>query len=313
MINEHIRDFMGKKIVEFESGISIEKPESTAYRVSLTYEETEDGVLWADKFSSLLNIAGSDEIRALVIGPWADVASGDTSDAVIETLVSARARLPKLTMIFFGDIIGEESEISWIRQGDFAPLLAAYPALTHLVVRGGDNLSFGSLRHDHLQSLTIQTGGLGAQVVREIANAQLPALEHLELWLGTRNYGGNTTVEDLKPILNGTKFPKLKYLGLRDSDIADEVAKAVAQAPILNRIKILDLSLGTLTDQGAQALIESPGVAKLEFLDLHHHYCSEETVEKLNARALKVDTSDLRKAETYHGDNEIYRYVAVSE
>lgn len=313
MINEHITDFMGKEIVEFEPGMIIEKPESTAYRVSLSYEETEDEVQWADKFSSLLDIDGSDKITALVIGTWADVATGDSSDPVIEALVAARARLPKLTMIFFGDIISEESEISWIRQGDFAPLLAAYPDLTHLVVRGGENLSFGSLQHNHLQSLTIQTGGLGAQVVRELAAAQLPALEHLELWLGTTTYGGDSTVKDLQPILDGDVFPKLKYLGLRDSVIADEIAIAIAHAPILNRIKTLDLSLGTLTDKGAQALIESPGLAKLDLLDLHHHYCSEELVQKLNALAVKVDTSDRREGSKYGDDDEIYRYVAISE
>jgi hypothetical protein len=76
----------------------------------------------------------------------------------------------------------------WIQQCDVSPLFAAYPRLEHFCVRGADGLSFGALRHDRLKSLIIQSGGLGANVVREVA-ADAPELEHLELWLGDENYG----------------------------------------------------------------------------------------------------------------------------
>jgi hypothetical protein len=127
--------------------------------------------------------------------------------------------------------------IRW--QSDVSPLFAAYPQLEDFCVRGAVGLSLGSLKHDRLKSLNIQSGGLGANVIREVAAAELPELEHLELWLGEENYGGNATVADIAPILDGALFPKLKYLGLRDSEIADEIAGAVASAPVVERIRVL--------------------------------------------------------------------------
>jgi hypothetical protein len=230
---------------------------------------------------------------------------------VVEALVAARDRLPNLRAIFFGDILSDEREISWIQQSDLSPLFAAYPQLEYFCVRGADGLSLGSLKHDRLKSLIVQSGGLGANVVREVAAAELPELEHLELWLGTDEYGGDATVADLAPILDGGLFPKLKYLGLRDSEIADEIARAVAKAPVVERIRVLDLSLGILTDEGAAALLASPAIARLEKLDVHHHFCSEEMTAKLQSLGVEVDASERKEPDRY-GD-EVWRYVAVGE
>ena len=235
----------------------------------------------------------------------------ETSAPVVEALVAARDRLPKLRAIFFGDIIGEECEISWIRQSDVSPLFTAYPQLEHFCVRGAEGLSLGSLKHGRLKSLIIQSGGLGANVVREVAAADLPELEHLELWLGEENYGGDATVADLTPILDGGLFPKLRRLGLRDSQIADQIALAVATAPVVERIRVLDLSLGALTDEGAAALLGSPAIARLEKLDVHHHYCSEEMTAKLQSLGVEVDASEREEPDVY-GD-EVWRYVSVGE
>jgi hypothetical protein len=109
--------------------------------------------------------------------------------------VAARDHLPNLTAIFLGDIIIEENEISWINQSDVSPLFTAYPALEHFRVRGGNGLIVGSIRHERLKSLIIESGGLPAQVVRDVAAATLPALEHLELWLGTEEYGGDAPID----------------------------------------------------------------------------------------------------------------------
>src|SRR5262249_12656041 len=158
------------------------------------------------------------------------------SAPIVEALVAGRAKLPNLRALFLGDIIGEECEVSWIHQSDVGPLLKAHPALEEFRVRGSDNLTFGKLKHKALKHPAIETGGMPVALVREICAATLPELEHLELWLGTPRYGGDATPRHLRPILSGQKFPKLRYLGLRDSEIADQVAAAVARAPVLERI-----------------------------------------------------------------------------
>ena len=312
-IYEHITEFAGKPVVDWEPGEPLDEPADVAYRISVSWDESEAGRRWTDKFAGFLDDPASGRVTALIVGPWAAVGVGDesTAERIVEALASARDRLPALTALFVGEIISEESEISWIEQTDVSPLFNAYPRLEHFAVRGGNNLRLGAPRHDNLRALVVEAGGLPRQVVHDVVAAQLPELRHHELWLGTDEYGGDTTLDDLAPILAGDLFPKLEYLGLRDSEIADEIAIAIVSAPILERIKVLDLSLGTLTDAGAAALLASPAVAKLQKLDIHHHYCSPEMVEKLEALPIEVDAGEPQEADEW--DGELHRYVAVGE
>jgi hypothetical protein len=158
-----------------------------------------------------------------------------------------------------------------------------------------------------LKSLIIETGGLEPKIVKEVLALKLPALEHLELWLGTSGYGGDTTVEDLEPLLSGGLFPKLRKLGLRDSEIADDIAGVLSKSPLVERLSELDLSLGTLSDVGAQALLACPALKKLSTLDLHHHYCTQDMMIQLRQAFPGVNLDDKQT-----GDDED-RYVAVSE
>lgn len=208
--------------------------------------------------------------------------------------------------------ISEENEISWILQGDLSPLLAAYPELEYFGARGGNNLQLGIMRHEHLRSLVIESGGLRSNVVQDVLSSHLPALEHLELWLGTENYGASTRIEDLAPLFTGQLFPNLRYLGLRDSDLSDEIAQEIAKSPLLERIEVLDLSLGILSDKGARALLQSPALRRLKKLDIHHHYCPDEVIQQLQGLGIAVDVGGQEEAE-----DEDYRfegrYVAVGE
>ncbi|GAA5528150.1 STM4015 family protein [Herpetosiphon gulosus] len=267
---------------------------------------------WQDYFNAWLATDEPAKTTGLVIGRWwQDSAHDGDIDLVLESLVNARECLPLLKALFIGDFTSDEWEISWILQGDYAAILAAYPQLEYLAIRGGSNLSFGAIQHQQLKALIIQTGGLAAQVVRDVAAANLPALEHLELWLGSNEYGGNSTIDDLQPILQGERFPNLVTLALRDCEYADLLAQAVANAPIVERIKILDLSLGNLSDTGAEALFTSPAIRKLEFLDLHHHYMSDGMRDCWPTIEVNCDVSDQQIADE-DGDEE-YRYIAVSE
>jgi hypothetical protein len=329
-IQEHIKEFAGYRVAEWHVGDEIQTSRETIYRISLSYDEQEgdttwtekfkqflgipkadESIQWADKFSLFLDAPNAREVKGLVIGDWGLSSGMQDSASVVATLVEARDRLPNLKAIFLGDITGEECEISWLEQCDVSPLLNAYPQLEHFGVRGANNLSFGQLQHEHLKTLIVQSGGLGTSVINEILTARLPQLQHLELWLGTDNYGGNAKVSDLQPLLDGNLFPNLTYLGLRDSEIADDIAKAIANAPVLKSIKTLDLSLGTLSDAGAQALLASPLIPNLQKLDIHHHFCSEAVMQKFLRLGIEVDTSEQQDEETYN--DEVWRYVAVSE
>jgi hypothetical protein len=301
-IEENLTEFAGLPVQDFAAGATVTA--DRAWRVRVDYDPEAE---WLEVFEQFAGTRGASEVRAFIIGSWGEVGTGTDSAQIVEAVVAARERLPSLKALFIGDIVRDESEISWIHQSDMSPILSAYAAITHFQVRGGTGLSLGSLRHRALRTLVVESGGLDASVVRQVAAADLPSLEHLELWLGDSGYGANWTMDDLGPLLTGERLPSLKTLALRDSEQADAVAKAVAVSPLLERLEVLDLSLGVLTDGGAAALVASGAVKKLKRLDLHHHFLTEAMMRKLADLGIPVDISDAESP-----DSE-YRFVAVSE
>jgi uncharacterized protein (TIGR02996 family) len=285
---------------------------AVAYRI----EEAgygEEGYGTIANLQAFLAEPGVGLVQALVVGScWGFEYSSESSAEVVQTLIAARDRLTNLRSLFLGDILRRENEISWIRHSDITGLFDAFPDLEHFRVRGGDGLVLRELRHDNLKSLVFEASNLSRTVVHAVGASKLPSLEHLELWLGTDEYGADTTPDDLDGILQGKHLPSLRYLGLRNSEIIDDIPRVLAGAPVLERLRVLDLSLGTMTDRGAEALLAIPGLSRLEKLDIHHHYVSPALIERLSALGIQVDASDVREAEDI-GAEELYRFVAHSE
>lgn len=311
-IYENLEQFAGRPVQDWDADTGISDPAGIAYRVSLSYDEGEEGGDIETKVATFLADPAVSRVEALVIGAWATDDSGAPSTPIVEALTAARDRLAALRFLFLGDITSEQNEISWIVQTDLSPLLEAYPNLEHLTVRGGTELSLGTPRHAKLRELIIQAGGLPPSVIHEVAAAELPALEHLELWLGEPNYGGDATVEDLAALLKGERFPRLKYLGLKNSVISDDIAAVVALAPIMQQLDVLDLSMGTLGDEGAKALLSCPAIRRLKKLDIHHHYVSDELVQVLNRLGIEVDASEHEEPDDW-GGGDFHRYISVGE
>jgi hypothetical protein len=143
-------------------------------------------------------------------------------------------------------------------QTDVSPLLKAFPALESLRIRGGSHLSISQVQHLKLKELAIESGGLGRSVLREILLCDLPELEHLELLLGEENYGFDGTVEDLQPLLSGRLFPKSTYLELMNGEIANDIAAAVVNSPIAQRIESLDCRWAILRVKESSHYMGSP-------------------------------------------------------
>jgi predicted DNA-binding WGR domain protein len=276
-----------------------------AFRVGISYDNT--GSEFDERLTALLADERVGQLRALVLGQWFDEVCDDPPD-FIEQIAAAGKKLASLKGIFAGDVVQEESEISWLKQGDYAPLLHALPDLETLVVRGGEGLRFKKLAHDKLRTLVVQTGGLPRDALRDIVAAKLPELRELVIWLGVDSYGGNYKVDDLAPLLAGKCFPKLEHLGLQNSDRQDEIAKAVAAAPIVKRLKGLDLSMGTLGDEGGAALAESSLLKTLKHLNLRRHYLTPAMMKRIKALGIDVDMSE--REESADPDD---RYAEVTE
>ncbi|MGE9692648.1 STM4015 family protein [Streptomyces sp. NRRL F-5630] len=293
-----------------------ELPAAGAVAWSLAVEPWEAVESWTECFDRFRSHVDLSEVRALVVGSWGE-AYESSSATVIEKLLEHRAELPALRALFLGDMTGEDAEISWIQQSDVTGLFAGFPELEELGIRGGAALALSPVRHENLRSLTIETGGLPAAVVRSVGASDFPALTHLELWLGVDTYGGDSTIADLAPLLSGERLPALTHLGLRDSEQQDLIAEAVAAAPVVDRLDSLDLSLGVLSDRGAEALLAAAArLTHLRSLDLHHNFLTDEVRERLRTAlepagvALDLDEGD---AHSWDDGDTTHRFVSVSE
>lgn len=286
---------------------SLRDLDKRVFRIGLSYDN--DAATFTARLDALLADKKIGELRGLVIGQWfGDYCDTGPKAVLVDRLIASASKLTSLKGLFVGDIYQEECEISWIHQCDYGPLLTALPQLEELMIRGGTDLRLTKASHAGLRSLTVQTGGMSAKAVRDIGSASFPSLKTLTLWLGSNYYGGDSKVQDLKQILEGANLPALEHLGLQDSEYSDDIAKAVAKSPILERLKGLDLSMGTLSDEGAEALIAAPAVRNLKHLNLRHHYLSTGMMKKIRDLGIPVNVGDRREV---HGEDR--RYAEVTE
>ncbi|MBE1590602.1 STM4015 family protein [Nonomuraea angiospora] len=276
---------------------------SAAWRLSAhTYDDDLPDLI-AECFDWFFEHVDTSQVTAVVIGGWEEPYDTDSSE-IVSRLADEAGRLPELRSLFLGAMSPEDCEISWITQSDIAPLLEAYPKLERLEVRGGTGLRFSPVRHEALKVLRFETGGLPGEAVRGVGACDLPALEHLDMWFGVDTYGGDATVGDVAGILSGERLPRLRHLGLQNSQIQDELAAAAASAPIVAGLETLSLAMGVVTDAGAEALLSGQPLTHLRRLDLSRHAIGPEMRARLTAALPGVDV-DLSGPDS--------SYVAVTE
>ena len=306
-ISDSTTTFHNKKVVQHDPDGALDPSPGIVYRLSLAYDDKRKMPELIDGFMAKADKA---TLAALIIGMWGDPYESGADD-VIAALASHAPQLPQLRALFIGDMTYEECEISWIVQGSYKPLLDAFPQLEELRIRGGNDLIIEPFSHQNLRKFTIESGGLDEKIARALADSHMPKLEHLELWLGTDEYGFSGDVTLYQQVLERLSTPALRYLGLRDAQIADDLAAWLANEPRLATVKTLDLSLGTIGDVGAEALLQGSQLRNLTRLDLSHHYISEANQEKLRALPFEVVLDDPQEDDEDDGD--VYRYVSVGE
>jgi hypothetical protein len=302
-ISEHTETFFGRTVQDYSGGEPAGGP-GVVHRLALDYDDSRSLLALLDEYLSKVDPG---RVEALVFGPWNEPHDNGPDEA-LDRLAERAPQLSNFKALFVGDMTYEECEISWIIQGTrYHHLLQAFPKLEALHIRGSTSLQLPPLTHAGLRELVIESGGLPLEIAQSLAESELPLLKHLELWLGSDDYGFEGDVALYRRVLQQLRTPSLRVLGLRDSQIADELAAWLAGEPWVASLDTLDLSLGTLGDEGARALLASPHVAKLKRLDLSHHYISPALQEQLRGAIPGVVLDD---AQDPDGDD---RYVAVGE
>lgn len=306
-IGSHIESFFGLNLEQFDKTKGIQD-HSLALRIEVDYDAADNGETIVETLQAVANDPKASHLTALIIGCWEE-AFDTSAQSLVDFLVEHKDTFSNLKALFVGEMTYEENEISWINQANYSKLWAAYPQLMHLQIRGMMGLNLGQINHNYLETLIIETGGIDKSVVEQVSTANLPSLKKLELWLGTGDYGWDGSVDDVAALLEAGKFPLLVALGLKNSDIQDEIASTVALSPVLPQLTELDLSMGTLSDTGATVLLENKDkFSHLKSLNLAHHYLSDDMMSKFADFGIPVDISDQEEA-----DDDDDRYVEVSE
>lgn len=138
---DHVRRFMNYAVSAFnpdadgeggdDEGGRRELPalrelDRRVFSVGIDYDSSEEDYL--SRLDALLADPRIGELRGLVIGVWYGEVCEDPPSATMERLIAAAPRLKALGGLFLGDVVQEESEISWLHQGDCGPMLNALPS-----------------------------------------------------------------------------------------------------------------------------------------------------------------------------------------
>jgi uncharacterized protein (TIGR02996 family) len=275
-------------------------------RVHFNYEGA-DGLEVSQVLKELLGHRSARFIRSFTIGMF-NYDGDNHYPEVVAALTEVGVR-HTMRHLFIGDFVyPDENEISWVNVGDVGKIWELYPNLETLRLRGAE-IGLGTVRHQKLKSLTLETGGLPREALVSIASAELPTLERLEVWTGCEEYGATSSIENLRPILEGVVLPKLKHLGIRNSEYAGDVARALPSSALLPRLESVDLSMGTLIDADVESLLDHQAAfAHLTSLDLSQNLLTDLSTKRLVQISEGVNVSEQREDE----DPE-YRFAVVGE
>ncbi|MEO6771779.1 MAG: WGR domain-containing protein [Kofleriaceae bacterium] len=278
------------------------------YRVRLSHDVYFDEA-WKGKTADVLDQVLRHPSGRFVV-EFSFQTNGDPSEGNLQDIIDllskkAPATTRKLT---FGDNV---DQVSWHHTGNLGKLWKAVPHLRVLEIETGE-FDVGAMDAPELERAIFITGGLSKACGKNLAKAHMPKIQHLEIYYGDDNYGGDCSVKEVKPLLDRTDLPELAYLGLKNSMFSNDIAKAIGGAKILAGLETLDLSLGTMTDEGAEALAAAKGsLAHLECLDLTRNYLTKKGVAAVKGLCKKVVTDQQQEADDDGGD--MHYYVSIAE
>ena len=232
---------------------------------------------------ALLNTPSSLFLRDLSLGVYelfGDIDEWFRYQDCIDILANAATR-PFIRNLYIGE---SDADTSAMDIGDVSGLYTVMPNLEVLKICG-NYITFGKLHLKKLKRLDVLTVGLSTAQVHSIANAILPELETLNIWVGDAYNGAVQTFGVLKTlILRLETFHNLQHLCIANSEFQDEIVQEILGSTLISQLKTLDLSMGTMTNRGARALLaEADALQHIESIDVGANYIGEDLVAELKA------------------------------
>jgi uncharacterized protein (TIGR02996 family) len=186
--------------------------------------------------------------------------------------------------------------------GDLGGLWSAVAEIEHLRLQSSE-LNLGSICLPKLRTAQIsvwhpeECGCLAA-----LAGAQWPRLERLALYLGCHAYGAEATAEEVIRIVDATRLPALKELGLfgfasvdRAGAGSDAFVELLVDSPIASQLETLAILGDTLSASGAECLVKNRAALRsLKRLRIDHPFLGsdKEVGAKELIAALQSSCSD---------------------
>jgi hypothetical protein len=138
----------------------------------------------------------------------------------------------------------------------------------------------------------------------------MPRLQRLDLWTGDPEYGANVELDELAPVLDGTRFEQLTHLGLCNSMHTPGVLDRLARSPLIRRLRVLDVSSGVLRPEDVDGLLaHREAFLHLERFDLSRNLLDGASTARLCA-ALPNAKVEAQRHDWFEDDG---RYVDVGE
>jgi hypothetical protein len=226
-----------------------------------------------------------------------------------EVLASGGVR-PTLRKLAFVTNTDEEM-LSWTSAGELSGYSALFPNLEILEVHAG-KCQLTAPDFPRMRRLRLKTCGLTAQQLTALSQARWPALERLEVWAGSASHGVELTVEQYRPLLQSTRLPRLKALGLCNCEVTDALCAAVLESPLLPQLEELSLSMGTMSEAGARVLLRGADrLRHLKSLDVDDNYLGPEVLEELQRALPQTQSNAQRTAEEHEG--QLLRFASVGQ
>ncbi len=294
---------------------TIEWRYGTIERVSLCPETDDDGD-YPRTLARILRHPAGRLVRELELGLPPDEDIDWSFDTIIPVIAKA-GPLPLLRVLDLTPDAEFMDQDSWRRIGDLRKLWKAAPRLRELHLKGSEGsegdppIRLGNIVAPHLETLIFISSGLDRSVPTDIGRATLPALRHLELYVGQEDYGNTCKVKSFADIFEGRGLPNLEYLGIENSEWEGKLIAALARAPIVKRLKVLDLGKGTLYREATEALIARAAAFRhLERLVLDDNYFDEAQQQAIQQAIPCADLGDQKQLDD---DDDDYRYPTVGE
>lgn len=188
---------------------------------------------------------------------------GRVSQAVVDRLASLSPPLRSLRLSALPPYPPEQPPL------ELAALWRSLPPLQSIELEGLV-LTLGRLRGDRLRALNLLPLGLRRDHLEDVASAELPLLEHFELWCEARQRSRwgelvpvpnappmtDVTLADVAQLVRGRDFAQLRHLAIVNGGFGDELCEVVVGLACATTLVKLDLRTNQITDRGVTTLLD---------------------------------------------------------